>query len=210
MSDRTLALAVPFIATLLVAGCGHRRAQRTIPSNWVGTSYAQLLGYFTAGRHFEEPTPPGVPHDAVRDEATLTELDREHMCVDVVVRTEASVDEPVELLEPTCLTGRRRVGAILMSGYVSVYDVIPSAAAAPANGATGGAYQVPGQVVVDHSTPEQYVPMQAASGNAFRIVERGARLCCPNPGRNDVGLTLRNRNMNNRGGAGARFTWSVQ
>lgn len=213
MSTRTPSIRIAFIVLCIIvlAACGHRRAQRTIPSNWVGTTYAQLLGYFTAGRHFEEPTPAGIPHDAVRDEATLTELDGEHMCVDVVVRTSATDDEPIELLEPTCLTGRRRTGAILMSGYVSVYDVVPTAEVAPVGGGTGSAYRVPGQVVVDHVRPEQFAGANAAGPtSAYRIVERGAHLCCPNPARNDVGFTMRNRNMNNHGGATQQFTWSVE
>ncbi|MBK8168787.1 MAG: hypothetical protein IPK60_00405 [Sandaracinaceae bacterium] len=208
-STSKAALTLAACALTLVA-CGHRRALRTIPAQWVGTSYAQIVSYFDLGHGAQEASPPDIPHDVLRDEATLSELDDEHMCVDVVIRTASYEDEPIELLSPTCITGRRRTGAILMGGYVSVFDVV-AAQSLPVNVVGTSSFVMPGQVVADHVPAQQFTTMQiAAASNAFRVIERGAHLCCANPGRRDVGLTLRNASMNNHRGATASYTWNVE
>lgn len=171
------------VAVVLVAGCARTRVETTIRPDLVGTKYARITGYMATrgiapgGRHTEE-TPGDVRHDAIRDEATLARMTPTETCVDVVIRTAKTHDEPLEQLAPTFELDGKTTKAVIEDEVVTVLD-----------------YTFVGQVQkvgIDGVAASQYIGMSITEPGekVFRVVERRGLVCAPVGNARAVALEL--------------------
>jgi len=173
---------VGMIAIMLMA-CPAPIIQRSIQTSWVGTPKARLTGYFARDPDHNETVPGQVPHDTVLDEATLSLTTADATCVDVVVRSWAGEDEPLDQLRPVFKIGEREEAAIAEGETVAVHDysVMGSREVFSLEGVSVGAF-----LGLSLNEPEEQV---------FRVIERRGRYCCSLTANAPVGLELQNERM---------------
>jgi hypothetical protein len=170
--SRRLALA---LLVMTVAACARTRVETTIRPDLIGTKYARITGYMATrgaapgGRHTEQ-TPGDIPHDVLRDEATLVKADGREVCVATVVRTASVHDEPLEQLSPTFEIDGQSYRAVVEDEVVFVYDHTYA-----------GKIDV---LDVQGVTASSYLGMTISqpAEKVFRVVERHGTLCAPATG----------------------------
>ena len=157
------------LAALIASGCGHT-AGIAIRGDQDGTKYATITAYFATrsaapGGTHTETTPANIRHDAILDEATLAMVSASETCVDLVVRTDSTYDEPLQQLGPTFTIDGAEQRGVVERELISVAD-----------------YNYTGQrevFALDGVTASAYLGMSltAPTANVFRVVERRGRVC---------------------------------
>jgi hypothetical protein len=172
------------VAVCGVSACARTRVETTIRPDLIGSKYARVTGYMATrgaapgGRHTEE-TPGDIQHDVIRDEATLARVTPTETCVDVVVRTDRTHDEPLDQLAPTFEIDGKEAKAIVENEMVSVFD-----------------YNFTGRVetvAIEGVAATQYIGMSVTepAEKIFRVVERRGTVCVPQGGQvKEVALDL--------------------
>ena len=190
-------LAVALLTTLLGFACNHT-VSRTIDEDKIGTKYAQLEGYFQAADMVED-VPGSIRHEAVIDEATLTRVSEGETCMDVVIRTSRTTDEPLSQQQPTCIASDQSAEAIAENEVVSVYD-----------------YNYQGRVetvAVDAVAVDKYLGLSISEPTemTFRVIERQATMCCPITPTDHIKLKFKNKRMDyNNVAYKLAFDWRFQ
>lgn len=185
------------LAAAALAGCAGPIVQRSIDSAWIGSDRARLSIYMGCIDKVEE-VPADIPHEVVRDDATLSKVSATETCFSVSARTSTEFDEPLDMLSPTCSIDGDEVAALVSSESVKTAEYAFGARVetvhAEARTPNGGAFSY-GQ-----SEPETRV---------FRVNERSAEVCCPGGGR-DVKLRFHSPRMQfNNLAYGETFAWRV-
>jgi hypothetical protein len=202
MPSSSSKLLVPCGVLLAVAtwSCASNNHQVTLRRDLAGSKYARQTGYFAAcgtSCAYEE-TPGQVRHDSIIDEATLTGLSSNETCVDVVVRTHANDDEPLEQLSPTMSVDGQSQRAVVESEVVTVIDL-------PYN---GSAQVLRAESVVANSFSSLSIERPATL--VFRVIQRTGRLCSPTGVRNAVNVTLHNPHVDFGASKGLlAFAWQL-
>lgn len=161
--------ALPLIA-LLLAGCAAHTVSTNLRRDQVGSKYARISGYMATrgaapgGAHTEE-TPGTIRHDSILDEAVLAKLDAQETCVELVLRTASSHDEPVDQYQPSFEIDGKKTRGVIENEVVSVYD-----------------YTFTGMretAAVEGVAANQFIGMslQQPTDQIFRVIERRATVC---------------------------------
>ncbi len=196
-----LAISAPMIAAGLVLACSSNLKSTTIPRAKLGTKYARQTDYFAAcavGCQ-EEKTRGGIRHDVIRDEAMLMTAGPDETCIDLIVRTQGSLDEPFDQLEPSCQLDGRQLSAVVEAEAVSVLD-----------------YNYTGQVETVHGeamTQDAFLGLSLTETRdmVFRVIERKGRICCAAAAGQSVRLQLHNPHHDVGVTDGVvDFEWSLQ
>lgn len=149
----------------------------------VGTEFAHEALYMKSWQRTEE-TPPGVPNDAVVDEATLVKSGDGETCMHLVVRTAEDFDDRIDTMAPVCEIDRSHRDVIVTGEVTATRDyahvVETNRFHASGIAPNGRAFEV-----AVAGNPEQ---------RTFRVVERRANVCCAGTGKN-VQLVLRSTRM---------------
>jgi hypothetical protein len=186
MPSSSSKLLVPCGVLLAVAtwSCASNNHQVTLRRDLVGSKY--------------EETPGQVRHDSILDEATLTGLSSSETCVDVVVRTHASDDEPLQQLSPTMSVDGQSQRAVVEAEAVTVIDL-------PYNG-SAQVLRAEGVVASTFSS----LSIERPATLVFRVIQRTGRLCSPTGVRNAVNVTLHNPHVDFGASKGLlAFAWQL-
>lgn len=164
----SLQIALAALAVVVV-GCVNT-VSTALRRDQIGTKYARISGYLNTrsvapGGTHREVTPGTIRHDVLLDEATLAKVDAQETCVDLVLRTDSSHDEPVDQLKPMFTFDGVEASAVVEHELVSVRDY----------SFTGVAEVVSVQGVA----ADKFVGMSVSqpAEKIFRVIERTARVC---------------------------------
>lgn len=88
---------------LMLAGCAHKSVERAVSADAVGEpGRTRMTSYLNSPMGVGSPvedTPGGVQRSAVADEAELSSLTDNEVCISYVARTNINLDEPLSFYE---------------------------------------------------------------------------------------------------------------
>lgn len=171
------------VVALLLSGCAAHTVSTSIRRDQVGSKYARISGYMATrgaapgGTHTEE-TPGSIRHDSILDEAVLASITPQETCIDVVLRTDSTHDEPLDQYQPAFEIDGKSTRGVIENEVVSVYDYTYTGMRETAS--------------VEGVAANQYVGMSLSqpADQIFRVIERRGRVCGGMPAVHDVKLDV--------------------
>lgn len=183
---------------MLVAGCAHKSVERTVSAEAVGEpGGTRQVNYLNsppgAGSPYEE-TPGGVQRSAVADEAELSALTDDEVCVRYVARSYINLDEPLSFYEVK-LNGHP---VVFDNEVVSVVDHFYS----------GRESVFAAEGVIAHTFNAVNVTRPAEK--SYRVIERRAEVCGPRSTTGQELLELKIPSGPMDATWGQKFAWTVR